>query len=384
MNILITSGTFHPDIGGPPTYLSALCQSLVDRGHTVKVITFGRSESRYPYPVIRIGRELHPVLRLARFTLEVVQHGRAVDLIYVNDYGLPPAVANLALRKPMAIKLVGDFAWEYAIRHHLIDSATSIDDFQTRSFGSSVERVRAIQRWYVGRAQRVIVPSAYLCRLVSGWIARPERLRVVRNVPPHAQWRSKSEARSLLDLPNEGPVIVSLARLTVWKGIDHLIQALIEWPPATPRPRLVVVGDGPERSRLEALAAPLGPGARFLGEVEREQALAAIAAADIVALPSAYEGMSHVLLEAMLAGRAIVASAIGGNCELIRDGENGLLVPYGDARALSDALARLAREPELAARLADNARRESEQHTWDGLVDRTLEVFSELPGLKTT
>lgn len=380
MKILIASGTFHPEIGGPPTYLYALCRTLVERGHAVRVVTHGHNEQPYPYRVVRVPRELPAPARLARFTLEVVRHGRGADVVYANDYGLPPALANLLLRRPLAMKVVGDFAWEYAVRHGLISPETTIDEFQQRRYGRSVERPRAMQRWYVGRAHAVIVPSEYLRGIVAGWGVRPERLRVIYNAPPPGPARSKAEARTLLGVAPEARVVAVLARLTPWKGVDHLIEALVGMSADGTPTTLLVAGDGPERERLERLAAPLDGAARFLGELPREQALAALAAADVVALPSSYEGLSHVLLEAMQAGRTIVASAAGGNRELIRDGENGLLVPYGDVAALAAALRRVFDDPALASRLAETAAREARERSWERLVDSTLEVFRELAG----
>src|SRR6188508_50459 len=115
LQLLIASGTFHPESGGPPTYLLRLGRELTERGHTVRVVTYGDAPStrRYPYPVHRIPRALPVASRLALFAREVWRHGQDADLLFVNDYGLPATVANLALRKPMVLKIVGDFSWEY-------------------------------------------------------------------------------------------------------------------------------------------------------------------------------------------------------------------------------------------------------------------------------
>ncbi|MCC7106549.1 MAG: glycosyltransferase family 4 protein [Chloroflexi bacterium] len=378
MKILIATGTFHPEIGGPPTYLYALCRSLVERGHRVGVVTYGQRGGEYPYPVWRVRREQPTPLRLARFALEVVRRGARADVMYVNDYGLPPALANLFLRKPMAMKVVGDFAWEYAVRHALIPGCLSIDEFQARRFSRSVEQLRAMQSWYVSRSDVVVVPSAYLEGIVSHWGVRPERLRVIYNAPTPAPRRSRATARTELGLTDDTFLVAALARLTAWKGIDHLVAAVGRLVPEAPALRLAVAGDGPERAKLEALAAPLGDAVTLLGEVAREQAVALIQAADVVALPSSYEGLSHVLLEAMEAGRAIVTTAVGGNRELIRDGENGLLISYGDVAGLSLALRRLMSEPGLAERLAAAAAAEAAERSWERLVDRTVGVLESI------
>jgi glycosyltransferase involved in cell wall biosynthesis len=378
LKICLTSGTYHPDVGGPPTYLYALAEALVERGHGLRVVTHGQPGGAYPYPIWRIPRELPAPLRLAGFGWATLAAARGADLLFVNDYGLPPAAANLLLGKPLVMKIVGDFAWEYAVRHALIPRDLGIEAFQRRRLAPSVERLRVMQTWYARRADLIITPSQYLAEIVEGWGVRRERLRVVYNAPTPAPARvDRAAVRRELGLGEDDLVIVTLARLAPWKGIDVLIQAFDELRERAPRLRLVVVGDGDERDNLERQAAPLNGRVQFSGEVSRERALAILEAADGLALCSAYEGLSHVLLEGMAAGKPIVASAVGGNVELIRDGENGLLVPYGDHLALSGALLRLADESGLGARLAARASADAAARSWPRLIEATLAVFEE-------
>jgi len=148
------------------------------------------------------------------------------------------------------------------------------------------------------------------------------------------------------------PLVLTPARLNAQKGHDTLLAAISEVPEAL----FLLAGDGPERERLEALAAELGVAdrVRFLGR--REDIPQLLAASDVFALPSLYEGSSLAVLEAMAAGIPIVSSAIGGTDELIDDGRSGLLVPPGDAAAWAAALRRLLADPRLRRDLAARAR----------------------------
>jgi glycosyltransferase involved in cell wall biosynthesis len=378
VRLCITSGTYHPDVGGPPTYLYALSDELVRRGHALKVVTHGEPGGSYSYPISRISRDLPAPMRLARFAVATLRAGRGADLLYVNDYGLPPALANLALCKPLVMKIVGDFAWEYAIRHGLVPREVGIDECQGRRFASPIERLRVMQTWYARRADLIITPSAYLADLVADWGVPRAKLRVIYNAPtPVPAGPSRETLRREIGFGGDEVVVATLARLAPWKGIDVLIDALGQARARAPSLRLLVVGDGEERCALERRAAALDGAVRFVGEVSRERARALLTAADGLALVSAYEGLSHVLLEAMEQGKPIVATGIPGNHELIRDGENGMLVPYGDVPALSRALSRLATQPAAARQLGSQAGADALARSWPRLVEATLGVFEE-------
>src|SRR5207253_2307807 len=137
------------------------------------------------------------------------------------------------------------------------------------------------------------------------------------------------------------------------KGFAFLIEAAAK----TGGVELAIVGDGDLRARLETQARELGVRVAFPGFLEREETASALAAADVVAVPSVVDsggnvdGLPNTLLEAMASGRAIVASRVAGIPDVLKDDANGLLVPEKDAAALSAALRRLMREPETRDRL---------------------------------
>jgi glycosyltransferase involved in cell wall biosynthesis len=384
LEILIASGTFHPESGGPPTYLRALGRELVARGHAVRVVTYGDtpSQRRYPYPVYRVPRGLPVPSRLALFAREVWRHGRHADLLFVNDYGLPATVANLILRKPVVLKIVGDFAWEYAVRHGLIAADEPFDTFQRSTYGRRVEAVRRMQRMYVRAATRVIVPSSFVQWYVEGWGADPARIRVVRNAvddPTAGLADDRATIRASLGLAAEDRVVLVVARLAAWKGVDTVMLALRDLlAESQPHARLVVVGDGPDRGRLEAMAATMPEGAvRFTGEVARADVGRWMAAADALALCSGYEGLSHVLLEAMAAGLPVVVSDVGGNRALVQHDYDGLVVPFGDIAATASALATALADGDVARTIRQNAREGAAERTVSRMVDETLAVFAE-------
>jgi glycosyltransferase involved in cell wall biosynthesis len=183
--------------------------------------------------------------------------------------------------------------------------------------------------------------------------------------------------REQLGASETRPLVLTPARLDAQKGHSTLFEAIAQVPDAV----FVLAGEGPEREPLEALAAQLGIGerVRFLGR--RDDVPQLLAACDIFALPSLYEGSSLAVLEAMAAGAPVVSSAIGGTDELIEDGSSGLLAPPGDAQALAAALRRLLDDPDLRESLAARARERVERDlTRERMAARVTGVYRELLG----
>jgi ribosomal protein S18 acetylase RimI-like enzyme len=162
--------------------------------------------------------------------------------------------------------------------------------------------------------------------------------------------------RGQLGAADDDILVLSLARLAWDKGLEYLIRAAAILPYTERRVHVAIAGDGPMRESLEKLAIKLGVTGRvtFLGF--RSDVSSLLAACDVVAVPSLREGLSIALLEAMAAGKAIVASSIGSQREVASQGDVARLVPPGDAHALCAAITQFARKPELAAHLGRAAR----------------------------
>ena len=153
------------------------------------------------------------------------------------------------------------------------------------------------------------------------------------------------------------PVVGVVANLIGYKGHRFFLEAWSTVLRAHPAAVALLVGDGPLRAELEALVRERGLGAsvRFLGA--RPDVTAILSLVDLVVHPSLQEGFSNAILEAMAAGKPVVATAVGGSPEAIADGETGLLVPPEDSAALAGAMLRLLGEPGTAARMGEAARR---------------------------
>lgn len=371
--LLIASGIFHPEAGGPATYLYELLPQLQQRGWDVRAISYGSAPvQQYPYPLSRIPRRALP-LRLVDYARTARPLLQWADLTYVHTLGLPLSGGSA----PRVLKIVGDQAWERSIRRGWIAPTEDIDVFQTKNYGPLVSLQKLARSREVRQMDYVIVPSAYLKRMVVGWGVAEDRVQVIYNAlpPAHADTpHTPAKARQHLQLDNR-PFILTAARLTPWKGVDHLIAALAQVPDV----RLLVAGDGPMRPSLEQQVERLDlqDRVRLLGHVPRDQMALYMKAADYFALYSGYEGLSHVLLESLRAGTPVIASDKGGNPEVIQHGVNGLLVPYVDVEALAAALQEALRPGKRDA-LAAHAHTNMERFDFAHMVEQTNATLKRL------
>jgi glycosyltransferase involved in cell wall biosynthesis len=169
-------------------------------------------------------------------------------------------------------------------------------------------------------------------------------------------------------------VVGTVGRLEIRKGTDTLLEAAARLGShGVERWQLVLVGDGPMRGELEALAARLGIAERTLFVGARTDVRETLAALDVFVLPSRTEGMSNALLEAMAMACPVVATAVGGTPEVVTEGASGLLVPSEQPDAMAAAVARALRSPDLAATLGDGARRRAEERFGSRAMVRRLE-----------
>jgi glycosyltransferase involved in cell wall biosynthesis len=171
------------------------------------------------------------------------------------------------------------------------------------------------------------------------------------------------------------PLVLCIANLKRDKGHRFLLDAVARLRDRNLPCTLALVGDGPERTALEEQAGRLGIDVRFLGTRTDIEPL--LARAQAVALPSLHEGMSNAVMEAMAAGRPIVATEVGGNAELLRG--RGVLVPPADPAALADGIGTVLGDAALAADLCARARAWSLEHLRVGtMVDRHVQIYREL------
>jgi glycosyltransferase involved in cell wall biosynthesis len=193
-----------------------------------------------------------------------------------------------------------------------------------------------------------------------------------------AQCEKREEVRSELHIPPDSTVVGIVGRLSEEKGgVDVLIRAIARLRKINPNLRLLVVGDGPLRGNLEALADESAPGGAIMFTGTRNDVAHLLSAMDLFVLPSLNEALPIVVLEAMAAGLPVIATNVGGVPEIVEHEKTGLLVAPGSEDALYSALNRLTYDAYLRERLAQAGRR---RVTSDFTIERMVERIEGLYG----
>lgn len=310
-----------------------------------------------------IRREIRPLWDLAglvRLSKFLLRQRYTIVHTHTSKGGFVGRLAAQISRVPVIVHTVHGFAF-----HERTPRCP-------RLFYSSLERIAS--RW----CDRLVSVSEFHRRwaLELGICNRSKILAIPNGIAPLPKPElARAELRRQLNVRERDFLILSMARLAPDKGLDSLIAAASLLLRVERGFQIVIAGDGPERVGLEELARSLGVSdwVTFLGF--REDVSDLLAASDLILLPSLREGLSIALLEAMAAGKPIIATNIGSHRELAAQGEIARLVPPSDPPALCEAILQMAADPALRSRLGNNARAVFEHHYTE---DRMLDTYKQL------
>ena len=361
MKLLLATPLFPPEIGGPATYAEALVEGLPGRGVEVEVVKFSDV------------RHMPKFLRHYAYYRRVLEAARSADVVLALDpvsTGYPAQWAARKAGKPFVVKIVGDYAWEQGRQRFGISD--DLDTFISRKrVPFPVWLLRKVETGAARFAARVIVPSEYLKRVVTSWGIAGEKIDIIPNAVPDMAPGEVPSAVSALPRP----LVVTVGRLVPWKRVDGVIDAVAGVLGAS----LAIVGEGPERAALTERASEKLPGrALFTGALPHPDTLAVMKSADVLVLNSSYEGLSHLLIEALMLGTPVIATNVGGNPEVITDNEDGLLVSPKDPHALSNALARLLGDEALSTRLSLAAEASAKRFSTETMLAKTVALLTSL------
>jgi glycosyltransferase involved in cell wall biosynthesis len=336
VKVLIVSGIWPPDVGGPASHAPDVADFLRSHGHEVEVVTTADAPpAPREYPVRAVPRHHRPGVRHYRGAALVHHRARHADVVYTTGmFGRSALGATLA-RTPYVVKLTADPAFERSRRRGLVRG--DVDEFQRGGRGPTVSLLRFARDVELRHAAHVFTPSAYLRELALSWGVEPSRVSVLPNpAPAIPSLRERDDLRRSFGM--NGATLAFAGRLTAQKSLERALEAVA----GAEGVELVIAGEGPDREPLERRATALGLAGRvhFLGAQPRERIVELFRAADATILSSSWENFPHTVVEALAVGTPVLAMEAGGVAEVVRDGVNGLLVAPGDTPALGQAVRR--------------------------------------------
>ena len=342
MKIVIATGIYPPDIGGPATYSQTIAREFGKRNIETKIICYSDKKGD---DVVRILRKYPLLIRYFLYFWNLLKLARGEDVIYAQGplgAGLPAMWVSKILRKKFIVKVVGDYAWEQGMNQFGVKDL--IEEFQNKKYNSKIERIRKIQKKVVRSADKVIVPSEFLKKIVRGWGIDEKKIEVIYN--------SFSKPEKIKSVKLDGEVIISAGRSEPWKGMDTLREIMPDLLKENPKFKLIIA------TKL--------PHSELMGHFK---------ASTMFVLNSGYEGLSHLVLEAMACELPVITTNVCGNPEVVKDGHNGLLVEYNNKKQLKEAILKLWKDRELQKKFIENGKRTLEKFKLEDMINKTIEVL---------
>jgi glycogen(starch) synthase len=357
MRVLFSTELFWPYIGGAEVFATKLISALQERGYEFVVVTRqdspdlpsednyqGISIHRFPFWTTLSDRDGVARLMLVRRQLTQLKRAFAPELVHIQGFDPTTLLFHLITRSacpsPFLFTLINEL------------SACGIGHEALRQVLCSAD-------WVTGKAAAVLTQAR---QLVPDIVSRSS---VIHN---------GLEEFSLLPepLPLKNPRLLCLGRLARQKGFDVALSAFAFLAGRFPNVRLIIAGDGPERSQLERQAGELGlrQVVDFIGWVRPDKVPALINDATMVLMPSRWEGLPSVALQASMMARPLVATPVGGLSEVVVHRETGLLVAPEDPTGLAEAIVFLLEHGEAAVRMGYAGRRRVQDvFSWRQCVD---------------
>jgi glycosyltransferase involved in cell wall biosynthesis len=357
-----------------------LGKELAERNHHLSVITSIRPVDKREQvdnveifevnPFVTLYRLPHTLTFVPSFVYKIVKQQGIEVMHLLNDLSTNAAFASLASR-------LADVPYVYTIQgpgtklgHPLVDSVIW-------AYHQTVER------WIVRRAKKVILLSKSLIPAAEELRVEKSRMAVVPSGMDPMHFSSerpevKEKAQFLRDELelNDSLVLGYVGRLTPVKGLEVFFSAIKQIQDKYPKLTVLLVGDGALRKNLETTASKLKVRTIFAGW--KQDTLPYYSLMDIFVLPSFSEGLANVLLEAMAMGKAVVATRVGGNPDIVLNGENGFLVPAGDSKSMASALRQLIEDNGLRGRIGACNRQKIEKYfSWTATTERIERVYNE-------
>ena len=380
--VLIISGAFPPEIGGPASLLANLVPSLLEKGYEITVLTYGDVQDDLPYRVVRISLAQKKFFRIFRLVKNAIFLSFRNDQIYALDTYWPGFSAWIASKisgRRLVARFTGDVAWETASNLNL--TRDDIVTFQKKFINLKISVLKWCRNRILKSCQAVITDCFFLKNLLESFGVKKDRIMVVHNSVEYLARPTGFSADVFRKNNNlKGKVIVTVGRLVPWKGLEKILEILPELNKEFSGISLIIIGEGPELENLKEKAGQLKKepnlDVRFLGRLPRAEVIPWYLSADAYVLNSNYEGIAHTLVEALYFGAPIVATNAGGTPEIITNEYNGLVFKYNQEDEMKACLRRVLSDNNLVEKLKNNAKEKlANDFVWEKVVEAHLEAL---------
>lgn len=381
--LLIISGSFPPDSGGPASLLPNLIPALMENGYKVTVLTYGDLADNLPYRVIRISRHQSKPMMIVKLVWTAIKLARGCDQIYSLDVywpGLAAMIASRLLGKKQVARFTGDSAWETAANRGWTDK--NLIDFQKDYVNFKIAVLKKIRTVILKNCRWVVTDSYFLQGALIGFGVNKDKILVVHNSVeylPAPENFDKEKFKAENNLRKK--VIITVSRLVPWKGIGPVMNVLPRLQGYNKEISFICVGNGPEFDKLkkqgDELAVKYGLDIRLLGNIPRKKVVPWFLTADVYILNTNYEGIAHTLVEALYFKTPIVTTRAGGNPEIIIHEFNGLMIDYSNEQQIFEALERILNDGELVAKLKNNSGEKlKNDFIWKRVIETNLKALA--------
>jgi len=351
--------------GGVRGHVAALAGFLAE-DHEVRVLApFSGSAPRRDRRLVPLGRPLG------------VRYNRSVAPVSLSPLAVRRVAAALADFAPHVVHVHEPLAPMASLAAAALGPHPVVGTFHAWAPSDRLYRLSSpLTRRIAARLDARIAVSPAAQQFAAGALRLP--LGAFRVIPNGIDEQAFATAAPLPELADsQRPLLLFVGRLEPRKGLDVAIRGFLRLRASSPRVRLCVVGDGPERSRAQAMVPPsIRPDVLFVGRVDDADLARYHASADVFLAPATSgESFGIVLLEAMAAGLPVIASDIPGYRTIVKDGRQGRLVPPRDAFALAEAAGALLANPALRRAMAAEGRRTAAEHAWPMIGRRIAALY---------
>lgn len=386
MKILHIASNYPPKVGGPATTVPQLCKELKKNKIGCIVATHGYKDSKsksiedgiivyrtkdtddkfYSTPLA-----IRRIYLLSRVVNRIIEEEK-IDIIHAHDINISAIagiIGSIGKNKIRIAKYPGDLALETM---NLKNRSFKNPDEFFRKKSIIIKTLHILQKIICSKYDLIITPSNYMKKsLITNSNINPKKIRVIYNTinqEKYSNFYIKKIRADLID--NNKYLITSACRMVPWKGLDTLIQTFDNMPKDI---KLILIGDGPERKRLENMSK--GKNIEFLGKIKHKQIQAYLKASDIIIQPSYYEPSSIALLDCLATQTPVIASSVGGTPEIIEDKKDGILITDHNPETYTKAIKKLLANKTQIQQIKTHQKESYEKKKWNYVIKDFIDAY---------